>query len=306
MAERLRRVWFVISSRRDSTLSAIWMIVSGIGVAATLWPGAAKTIALLRLIFAGWCVIFLSWLIVVFRQACQMNFTDFWPTTEGAHNWLRKKLKGDPPELTDRLAIRTLALIGVACTDIAYLFEEVVNGVAHGLNIDVFMVNPDNSTLMSALKDLEPEHEVKKKVQAPMYSQLKRLESRYRPMNDELAGCLHRLGQRLDQKDFKDHAECIRVCEDAWILAGVKGYERQKSGAVRTYLLNELPWARQWALNDKALVYSVYAGHPGVGVDNPVFRHSIIDGREGKISRRASIYVDELRKKCGGPHKHVP
>ncbi len=308
----IRKALGTVELRRDLLPPLAATLLSGAGTIVTIWAVTPRNYWVLS-IFAGVFLLSLVWIAVPFLTAWMLPYTDFWLSWKGAAKWLKPKLVGKRRHLIHAYGVETIATIGVACTDIGHLFDEIVQAVASGVSFKVFMVNPDNSALMDTLKKLESNtKQIKEVVQEPVSKKLAKLAGR-----DEAAGnakraqTLRSLAGRLEAEGYCDHSECIRVCEELWLLAGAAGREAtlHPSATIQIYRMDELPFARQWVIGDKALLYSTYPGHPGVGTDNPVFCHSAIDGKvEGSvaIAERAELYVEQLTNKWDPPYKTIP
>jgi len=305
---RLRRT---VELRRDLIPALATAALSGAGLLVTTWAVTPRNYWLFG-IFTGVLLLSVLGIALPYLTAWRLPYSDFWLGWKGAVRWLRPKLAGNPSPLQG-CGAHTVTVIGVACTEIGPLFDQIVEAVNSGHSFKVVMVNPGNSALMAILRDLEHADEVKRLVQKPLADKLKKLADRYGEDKTCAAEAsqLFELGQRLASKDFRDHSECIRVCGELWLLAGRLGTREPKNPAtaIEIRYMDELPFAHQWVVNPAALLYSVYAGHPGVGTDNPVFCHSGIRSdleKHGDEIRRAALYAQQLIERLGPPSQKAP
>ena len=302
----MRRLRWAVELRRDRIPALATAALSGGGLLVSIWAVTPRNYWLLG-IFSGVLLLSLLGIALPYLTAWRLPYSDLWLSWKGAVRWLRPKLAGNPSPLQG-CGTDTITVMGVACTEIGPLFDRIVEAVSSGHSFRVLMVNPDNSALMDFLSELEHDDEVKRLVQKPLADKLKKLADRYGKDQSCAAEAaqLFELGQRLASKDFCDHSECIRVCAELWLLAGrMAARAPQHSPAlIEIRYMNELPFAHQWVVNPAALLYSVYAGHPGVGTDNPVFCHSGIgdDLKEhGDRIKRAALYVEQLIERLDAP-----
>ena len=309
----LRHLWLTITIRQHLILPFIFSLISAL-------ISLVGTIAALMMLKSApyWLIIILSslfllstaYITIYFIHGPKLHYSDFWPNTKGARKWLKPKMTGNPSHL-HRCGVGTVTVLGVACTDIGYLFEEIVEAISAGVTFRVVMVNPESPDVGpgGVIKKWEHDREVEVVVQRPLANELDKLASRYEKNGRADRGReFRRLKIQLEHKDYTDHSECIKVCGKAWSLAAKEAKARipKTMGSVSIYYLDDLPFARQWVLGDKAFLYSLYVGHPGIGTDNPVFCYSVLEGNaegSGEMCQRAAYYADQLIAKLDNSHK---
>ncbi len=201
--------------------------------------------------------------------------------------------------------VEKVTITGVACTDIGYLFEEIVQAIHSGVHFRVLMVNPDSKKDIDILKMWENNNDVAEKVQKPLKERLEKLATNYESRKAETASRLRELASQLQTNGFIDHSTCIKVCAEVWCLADAEAKARDSfhtKGDVSFYHLKELPFVRYWVFDDKDVRYSVYGGRPGVGIgtESAVFCYSSLSGSEphGLAAKRAAHYIETLIKAC--------
>jgi hypothetical protein len=277
-----------LGSARSVTVGAI--LLSLVSVLATLWPslwwlapamvGTALALSqVIRQVHSGW----------------QVRYTDFWRNWSGARPWLRRTLGRLSEE-----GIGSITVMGVAATDIAFLFDEVVTALSRGVDFDILTISARETTLLRILKEFEGGPEVRRVVQLPIAEELgNRIRVWESQDRNGLAKQIRKLRARLEAEGYTDHATCIQVCEELWMVAQQEAASREaEAGSVTIYHQAQLPFTRQWIIGDRAIIFSVYVGHPGVGTDDAVFCYSTLDGfarGAGAIAKRAKQYVDELK-----------
>lgn len=307
----IRRLRRTVELRRDRIPALATAALSAAGLLVAIWAVTPRNYWLLG-IFTGVLLLSLLGIALPYLTAWRSPYSDLWLSWKGAVRWLKPKLAGNPSPL-QRCGAHTITVIGVACTEIGPLFDRIVEAVSSGHSFRVVMVNPDNAGLMDILSELEHPDEVRRLVQRPLADKLTELAARYG--KDQSCAVeatqLFELGQRLASKDFCDHSECIRVCAELWRLADRMATRtpQHSAASIKIRYMDELPFAHQWVVNPAALLYSVYAGHPGVGTDNPVFCHSGIGNdleEHGDRIRRAAFYAEQLIGRLGTPPEEVP
>jgi hypothetical protein len=267
------------------------IILSAIGAAFSI-IGPIHNYLISKLILLA--ILFVSIISIYQEIWSKLPWADFWLTGAKTRSWLKPRLAGNPSQLRAVDGVTTITVIGVSCTDIAYLFEEVIDSICSGISFRIAMMNPEHEDVgpRGIIKDLEPDAIVSKVVQAPLDNEIKKLAQKYSedPSKDRLVSRLNAMRTKLREGNYCDHSTCIKVCEELWLLAGKEAKLRKSiNSTIRIYYLNELPFARQWIIGDRHLLYSIYVGHPGVGVDNPMFYQK--EGAEGK---RAESYANKL------------
>lgn len=309
MAGRLKRLRIVFSLRKDLIFPLTVTPLSVAGAIASIYRASPNYwILAVSLALAAVSIL---WLTVPLFRAWRLSYSDVWLNMQQARNWIRPRLFGNPSYL-QRCGVNQITVIGVACTDIGDLFREVAEAVGSGMSFRVCLVNPNHSDVgeNGVIKQWEHDGSVSTVVQKPLTRKLEQLATYYEgQMKHRVAGELRRLKGRLEAKNLTDHADCIRVCQELWLLAAKEGVENRMrgGGGISTYYCDDLPFAKQWIFEDRALVFSTYVGHPGVGVDNPVFCYSSFENAEGpgEIARRATYYAERLIEKCGAPQNVV-
>jgi len=221
-------------------------------------------------------------------------------------------LQGDRPHLL-RAGIDSVTVIGVACTDIADLYEVVVNGVRAGISFTVILVDPQSKDVCKGgiIGKWEDWTLVDKEVIKPLLKQLNNLQAEFENNADVKSKIAELVGKIEDlyvkTTDLSQHSVCITVCQELWELAGRHAMRMShKAGTVIVLLDDELPFARQWIFGKKAVLYSAYVGYPGVGVDNPVFCYSALDEPGSDVAERALHYADQLVDKINSRGEHKP
>lgn len=288
----LKKLW--MASRRQSHLlwNLLILILSGIGAIASL--GGFGITPRFWLVIATWLILALAivWSAIKIRRIALIS--EVWPNWQGARKWMEARL-GDP-ETLKKDGIDTIKFTGVSCTDIAFLFEVLVKAMQGGITFEIYMVNP-GSTELDFVKELEPETEVVT-VQKALADKLMSLAKAYMGKDATRADQLQESAKCLDSdgRKYKDHAQCIKVCMKLWEIAKTEATRRdgKVDGSYQIHPNNELPFARQWILGNRELLYSTYVGHPGVGADNPVYLYA---AGAGDVLKRANHYADRLMKK---------
>jgi hypothetical protein len=295
----LKRLHFAFHLRKDSLLLVATTLVSAVGGIFGVYKPSNALVAG----FAAISVLTIAWALLPAFRSLKSPYTEFFNKPSQGIAWLRARLRGKNCRF-HALGVREVTVMGIACSDIGDLFHEVVNAAASGIRFRVVMLDPEHPAAQpeGLLPTLEPRAEVAHIVQRPLGNQLQQLKADFEDdsaVQDRLSELFH----ELERSRYASHSVCIRVCTDLWYLADELARKRSRDSppAIQVYFRNELPELRQWVLDGRALLYSVYAANPGVGADNPSFLLSALDGKAepfGLIAQRAQLTADEIVRTC--------
>lgn len=296
----IRRIWHGLKLRRDLVFPLIMCVMS---IAGTVMAFVAVQPPqyLLAVVFGLLGMIAMSWAAVPYLSSYALPFSRVWLSMKGARRWLKGQLGREHSLLRD-WGVRDVYVIGVACTDIAYLFEEVVSELKQGVSFHIVMVDPSNPDVLpnGAITKWETPKDVRTFVQEPLAEHLREMAKTYREESgrQDLSNVLLRLANQLEDDHLVSHSTCIEVSAALWKLAEEEAHMREtQCGAhVSIYYVDYLPFARQWLIGRKILLYSMYVGHPGVGIDNPVFGYTV-PPEKGAILERATYFCTEMVSK---------
>src|SRR6266852_983917 len=261
MLRRLRLLGGALRLHK-ALLLVIWAALIGtIGTVASVsqlrppHPWALRTTYVLA-------VFYFAFFVFSMFNALRVPYSDFWPTTKSARKWIRPKLQGERPYLMGHANVRTVTVIGVACTDIAYLFSEVVQALSAGISFRVIMVDRNHADVSNegVLSHWEDRNLVRKEVIEPLAKQLGELRTKFENIANikvQISQLLSSIDELDAKQELSQHSVCIRVCKKLWELADAHAKTiRSEAGTVSIYLDNELPFARQWVFGNGAVLYS--------------------------------------------------
>lgn len=248
-----------------------------------------------------YCVffIFIVYIYSFVHKGARLPYSDFWISMRGARKWIRMKLKKNSSAVNRSFG--EVIVMGIATTDIVYLFNYVVSNLMSGVRFKVIMVNPEflGDEDVEDIGNWESGDIVRDKVQEPLIEELERLSKHYKKENPRLKDKLNELRSNLLDSNLTSHTACIDVCARLWKLAEDEAKKRKNIDSGRVLIdikyINEFPQLRLWIFGELAFVCSVYIGFRGVGVDSPVFCYSVdSDERNITVVKRALHYVNQL------------
>ena len=273
------------------------LIAVGGAIASALTIPDDGVSILLVCIFSGLFILFIVFdLILPWKKWQQVPYYRSWAKMEYARPWIARQFQGRIPHVR-KWGVKEITVIGVACTEIGYLFRTITKAVNSGISFRIIMVNPQNTELMQLLRKYDIDEEVQKLVQEPLAADLRKLVKYYNDCsNNRMEKEITPRINRLVQGNYMEHKICIEVCREMWQLAETEGKSNNPSNhaQISVYYCDEPPWAHQWIFGAKTYIFSPYTGFPGVGVDNPAFCTHV-----GVVAGdRAHDYATWLVQKC--------